>query len=95
MAVAQLVFGNVTGDGLVLSSDFQSAELDTNGIWTFTSASKMYCIVHAIGTSDIYVAFANGADPDTTKNPRVRIKAGTFMPFSIQSGVRVKVTTAA
>lgn len=93
MAVAQLVFSNITPDAAVMSCDFESQELDSGAVYTFTAASKKYLIITAL--ADIYVAFSSGAAaPNAAVTPRVKITAGQSFPFSIRSGVKVTVVSA-
>ena len=93
MPVANLVYGNLSGDIAVLTTDFETKELNSGETFEFVGANKKYLIVNA--TADIYVAFtSNGSTPNAAVAPRVKVLSGTQFAFGIRSGVKITVLSA-
>ncbi|MEB2843819.1 hypothetical protein [Endobacterium cereale] len=93
MPIAQLVSGNIDANHAVITTDFETVELNSGESYTFTSASRKYLVVNAL--ADLYVAFtSDGTTPNAAAMPRVKIVAGSYFPFAIRSGVKATVVAA-
>ena len=93
MPVANLVYGNLSGDIAVLTTDFDTKDLNSGETFEFVNSSKKYLIVNAL--ADIFVAFtSNGSTPNASVAPRVKIASGTQFAFGIRSGVKITVVSA-
>ncbi|GCA50644.1 MULTISPECIES: hypothetical protein [Sinorhizobium] len=93
MAIAQLLYGNIDSESDVLTSDFDSVELNTGETYEFVKASRKYLIVNAL--ADIYVAFtSDGSTPNAAAQPRCKIVSGSSFPFAIRTGIKITVIAA-
>lgn len=94
MPSAQLIIGQTAYNQPIISSDFDSVELNSGSSYTFPAGSNGKSLI-VVALNDIYVAFSpTNPTPSAAQTPRMKISAGTYFGFYIRDGVSVTVLDA-